>query len=113
MHTESFHGGYVLDQVKDRDSIAYWREQASTIWGEEKISFAIDSAQEIGKLDEEQSAYASSILTPTAISAHLEVSLHGCCAIRSPSLFIKNYWTARAHDKGFGSSMIRFLPRQG
>lgn len=40
----------LLHKIKDRDTIAYWREQAGTIGSKEQVTLAVDRPQKIGEL---------------------------------------------------------------
>ena len=43
----------LLHKIKDRDAIAYWREQAGAIGSKEQVALAVDRPQKIGELDKE------------------------------------------------------------
>lgn len=41
---------FVVYEVEDGDTVAHWREQAVAIFGEDKVAFAIDCAEQIREL---------------------------------------------------------------
>ena len=41
---------FVVYEVEDGDTVAHWREQAVAIFGEDKVAFAIDGAEQVGEL---------------------------------------------------------------
>ena len=43
----------LLHKIKDRDAIAYWREQAGAIGSKEQVALAVDRPQKIGELNAE------------------------------------------------------------
>lgn len=45
---------YILYEVKDRDPIAYRREQAGAIGGKEQVTLTVDRPQKIGELQQDQ-----------------------------------------------------------
>lgn len=52
---------FLLDQVKDRDSVAHRREQAGSVGREEQVALAVDGAEQIGELG---CAWVSVIVSP-------------------------------------------------
>jgi hypothetical protein len=41
---------FVVYEVEDSDTVAYWGEQAVAIFGEDEVAFAIDSAEQVREL---------------------------------------------------------------
>ena len=71
---ESCHQEHLLDKVKDRDPIAYGREQTGTIWSKEQIALTVNRPQKIGELAIVNSERPNIEIRNSA--TYLEVSLH-------------------------------------
>jgi hypothetical protein len=62
----------LLHKIKDRDTIAYWREQAGAIGSKEQVALAVDRPQKIGELYTKLASSLTSIQNRT----DLKVCLH-------------------------------------
>lgn len=39
--------GRILDEVENRHTISYWREEVSAIWVEEEVASAVDGSKKV------------------------------------------------------------------
>jgi hypothetical protein len=69
---------HILDEVKNRDLIAYRGEQAVSIGREEEVSFAIDRPQEVGELAVSAGVPQASQPAPTLKSVFIVASSAEC-----------------------------------
>jgi len=41
---------FVVYKIEDGDTVAYWRQKAVAIFGEDEVAFAIDGAEQVREL---------------------------------------------------------------
>lgn len=44
----------ILDEIEDCDSVADGRKEVGSFWVEEKVSLAVNGAEEVGKLQDKE-----------------------------------------------------------